>query len=499
MRNQRKTGMMLSYLSQVIHIISGIMYTPIMLRLLGQSEYGLYQLVYSVVSYLSLLSFGFSSSYIRFYSRISKKNNKKELDSFNGMFMTIFIFIAIVCLLCGVVMVFNIEKIFGNGLTEREYTTARILMALMVINLTMTFPGSVFDSITAAHERFFFQKMLSVLQNLLNPFITLPLLIMGYGSIAMVLVTTGLTIAKLLVNMTYCLKKLQIVFTFKNFNLGLLKEMWIFTSFIFINLVVDQINWSVDKFLLGRLSGTIAVAIYGVGGQLNTLYLELSTSVSNVFIPKVNQIVVNADNQHELTELFTKVGRIQFMILALIMSGFILFGEYFIELWAGESYKQSYYVAITLMLPVTIPLIQNLGIEIQRAKNMHKTRSFVYLFVAISNIFLSIPLIKNYGAFGAALGTSVTLLLGNGLFMNWYYKTKVKLDIGYFWKQIVSIFPSIIFSAAVALVVRKFIPINGFVIWACEGVFYVIIYCALLWKFSMNANEKAIIVSFQRK
>jgi len=413
--------------------------------------------------------------------------------------MTIFIFIAIVCLLCGVVMVFNIEKIFGNGLTEREYTTARILMALMVINLTMTFPGSVFDSITAAHERFFFQKMLSVLQNLLNPFITLPLLIMGYGSIAMVLVTTGLTIAKLLVNMTYCLKKLQIVFTFKNFNLGLLKEMWIFTSFIFINLVVDQINWSVDKFLLGRLSGTIAVAIYGVGGQLNTLYLELSTSVSNVFIPKVNQIVVNADNQHELTELFTKVGRIQFMILALIMSGFILFGEYFIELWAGESYKQSYYVAITLMLPVTIPLIQNLGIEIQRAKNMHKTRSFVYLFVAISNIFLSIPLIKNYGAFGAALGTSVTLLLGNGLFMNWYYKTKVKLDIGYFWKQIVSIFPSIIFSAAVALVVRKFIPINGFVIWACEGVFYVIIYCALLWKFSMNANEKAIIVSFQRK
>ncbi len=65
--NQRKVGVLLSYISQGIHILSGILYTPIMLRMLGQSEYGLYTLVSSVVSYLGLLNFGFASSYIRFY------------------------------------------------------------------------------------------------------------------------------------------------------------------------------------------------------------------------------------------------------------------------------------------------------------------------------------------------------------------------------------------------------------------------------------------------
>ena len=51
--NQRKAGVMLSYTSEAVKILSSLLYTPIMLRLLGQSEYGLYSLVHSVVAYLS--------------------------------------------------------------------------------------------------------------------------------------------------------------------------------------------------------------------------------------------------------------------------------------------------------------------------------------------------------------------------------------------------------------------------------------------------------------
>lgn len=79
--NQRKMGVILTYTSEAIKILTGLLYTPIMLRLLGQSEYGLYQLVYSVVSYLSLLSMGFGSSYLRFYSKKNLKMITKELHN----------------------------------------------------------------------------------------------------------------------------------------------------------------------------------------------------------------------------------------------------------------------------------------------------------------------------------------------------------------------------------------------------------------------------------
>mgnify|MGYP002663486490 CR=1 FL=1 len=90
MLNQRKSGVILSYVGQLVQIIIGVIYTPIMLRLLGQSEYGLYQLVYSVVSYLSLLSLGFGSSYLRFYSRYKAQEDEEGVAKLNGMFMIIF-------------------------------------------------------------------------------------------------------------------------------------------------------------------------------------------------------------------------------------------------------------------------------------------------------------------------------------------------------------------------------------------------------------------------
>ena len=86
-------------------------------------------------------------------------------------------------------------------------------------------------------------------------------------------------------------KKIENAIYFGSFDLSLMKEMTIFSSYIFINMIIDQINWSVDKFILGRFSGTIAVAVYGLGAQLNQYYISISTAVSNVFIPKVNRMV----------------------------------------------------------------------------------------------------------------------------------------------------------------------------------------------------------------
>ena len=250
--NERKTGIILSYIGQAIKILVNLIYTPVMLRLLGQSEYGLYQLVFSVVSYLSLLSLGFGSSYLRFYSRYKVKDDTDEIARLNGMFMTIFTTISVICIFCGILMIANIQQIFGTGLSYSEYKTARVLMALMVFNLALTFPNSVFNCAITAHEKYIFQKSLVILENICSPFLSIPLLIMGYGSIGMVLVTTILTVAIFISNIYFCLKKINMRFIFKGFQFSLLKEMWIFTFFIFLNQIIDQINWSVDKFLLGR-------------------------------------------------------------------------------------------------------------------------------------------------------------------------------------------------------------------------------------------------------
>jgi O-antigen/teichoic acid export membrane protein len=491
--NQLKFGITLSYLSMIIGNIVSIIYTPIMLRLLGQSEFGLYNLVASIVAYLGILNFGFGSAYMRYYSRYKVQNEENKIATLNGMFLIIFSAIGLIAVIAGTILAVNSKVIFGSALTNTELTRAKILMIILVVNLAISFPNIVFTSHIAANERFVFQKLLELIKVIINPFIVLPILILGYGSIGMVLMTTILNVTTEVVNIIYSIKKLNMRFSFKNFDFKLMREMTLFSSFIFINLLTDQINWNVDKFILGRYHGTISVAIYGLAAQLNTYYLSLSTAISTVFIPRVHRLVSNSDNNVELTNLFTKIGRVQFIILSLVLGFFIFFGRPFINMWASKNYDGSYPIALLLIISVTVPLIQNIGIEIQRAKNMHHFRSWVYFFIALGNIALTIPLAKLYGGIGAAIGTAISLIVGNVIIMNLYYHFKVGLNIIFFWKQIFSFIPALIVPTIIGGLIEYFFDLfklNNFIGF---GIVYIAAFSTSMWFLGMNQYERDLI------
>lgn len=497
--NQLKAGAALSYISMGLGYLVSIIYTPIMLRLLGQSEYGLYNLVASIVAYLGVLNFGFDSAYIRYYSRYKVQDDREKIATLNGMFLIIFSVIGLIAVIAGTALSMNTEVIFGSELTNVELSRAKILMIILIVNLAISFPNIVFTSHITANEKFVFQKLVQLIKTVVNPFVVLPLLILGYGSVGMVIATTFLNITIEVINAVYCIKKLRMKFSFKNFDLSLMKEMTVFSSFIFINLLIDQINWNVDKFILGRFHGTVSVAVYGLASQLNTYYLSISTAISSVFIPRVHRLAANSDNNSELTKLFTRIGRIQFIILSLISSGLIFFGRPFINMWAGENYDGSYSIALLLIIPVTIPLIQNIGIEIQRAKNMHQFRSWVYFFIALGNLALTIPLAKAYGGKGAAIGTAASLIIGNGLLMNWYNHVKLGLDMKVFWKQILNFFPALIAPITGGVLINYFFNLYKIFNFIGFGVVYVAVFCISMWLFGMNQYEKDLISKPIRK
>ena len=114
---QLKLGSMLSYLQMFLGIIIGIAYMPIMIRLLGQSEYGLYNTVSSTISMLSILSLGFNSSYIRYYAKYQKEDDKEAIYKLNGLFLIVFMIIGAVALACGLFLTENLQIVFKDGLT----------------------------------------------------------------------------------------------------------------------------------------------------------------------------------------------------------------------------------------------------------------------------------------------------------------------------------------------------------------------------------------------
>ena len=124
--NQLKWGSILSYAQMGLGILVGLIYTPVMLRLLGQSEYGLYNTVSSTISMLGLLNLGFNSGYIRYFAKYKLNKDTESIWKLNGLFLIIFTVIGMIALLCGLYLTFHLEMVFKTGLTEREYEVARI-------------------------------------------------------------------------------------------------------------------------------------------------------------------------------------------------------------------------------------------------------------------------------------------------------------------------------------------------------------------------------------
>lgn len=498
--NQLKTGAILTYVSMGLGFLISLIYTPIMIRLLGQSEYGLYNLAASVIAYLGILNFGFGSAYIRFYSRYRVKNDENGIAKLNGIFLIIFTVIGIAVIFMAILISFNARFVFGTQITDDEVNIARLLVIILGVNLAISFPNLIFNAFIRANERFVFDKLLTISRILMNPFIVLPVLLLGFGSIGMAISVLSISLLFEIINIVYSRRILRIAFIFNSFEFDIFKEVFIFSFYIFLNLIIEQLLWNIDRFILGRSIGVISVAVYSLVLIFVDQYKHLSVAISSVFVPRLNFIINKDAYGGELIDLMVKIGRLQFIILSLFYSGFVLFGNLFLELWVGPDFYESYYILLIILPFVTVPIIQNIGIEIQRALNLHKFRTISYIFIAILNLFLTIFLVNLIGIYGAAISTALAILIGHIIMMNLYYHLKIRLDMKKFWLNIASILPAfippVIFGGLIAYF-RSSLPMiisnSDFVYLVFASVSYGLVFLFSVYGFAMSPTEKSLI------
>lgn len=492
-KSQIKAGIIFSYASSIIQFVILFAYTPFLLKSVGQSEYGVYSLAQSVVGYLSLLGMGLNSSYVRFYMRYKVNKDDEGIAKLNGMFLLIFSVISILAVVIGAILVMCVGDMFGANLTVEEIHKMRIVMSLMIINTGTVFISTVFVCNINANERYVFQKTTYALfEYIICTLACVVALLVGGKGIAITAIRVIVFGLYTLVCVKYCIKNLKMNFKFRGIDLKMFREICVFSGIIFINIIVDQLNWSVDKLILGAMSGTTAVAIYGVASQLNNAYISCSTTISSVFAPSINKMVAQNDD-NGLNVLFTRVGRIQFMLMSLVCTGFIFFGQDFINIWVGKGYEQAYAIGVMLMLCITIPLCQNLGIEIQRGKNKHRFRAYVYLGIAILNTIISILLCPKYGAIGCAFGTAVSMILGQIIIMNIHYHKRIGINIIAFWKSILKILPSFVLPIAVGILMNIAVKKSDVVTLAIKICIYTLVYYTSVRIFAMNKSEKELL------
>lgn len=155
---------------------------------------------------------------------------------------------------------------------------------------------------------------------------------------------------------------------------------------------------------------------------------------------------------------------------------------------------------LIMTLSVMIPLTQNTGIEIQRAKNRHKVRSLIHVLSAAIDIVICLIFIPTMGYRATAIGYVASVVLGTGLFTNWYYHTRIGLDMIYFWKNMLPTIGLALIVTAVCLLGTHFLPVNSILMFLVWGVIYSILFLSGAMKVSLTGEErKKVINRIERK
>lgn len=499
--NQLRIGVLLSYVNLGLGNLIPIFYTPIMLSLLGQSEYGLYKLASSFTSYLTLISFGLGSAITRYLIKSREQEGKEAEQRILGLFTRIFQVISIAAFVVGTALVFSIDIFYSTSLSSDELSRMKILVFLIVCNTALSFLMTPQVSVVTAHEKFVFLQSMNIASTCVMPIINLVVLFFGFASI-------GMTVSSLVVNIIirlcyyiYMRKVLNLKADYKKPPKHLLKEILLFSFWIFLANVVNQLYNATDAVMIGAVPAlaTIGVAVYNVGGVFNGIVFSAAQGISSLLTPKVNKMVFNNASNEELTALAIKTGRLQCYIVSLIVCGFVAFGQPFIDWYAGSEYADAYWVAILMMIPNMIPLVQSVCLSTIIAKNKHRFRSLVYLGIAISNVVGTWFLMQIMGVVGAALMTGIALIIGQGFVMNWYYWKKIKLNIPRFWKEVSKLYMIPVIMTAIVLISAQFINFYNPYFLIAGIILYTIIYCILSWFLVMNDYEKDIFRAPVRK
>nr|WP_319512646.1 oligosaccharide flippase family protein [uncultured Draconibacterium sp.] len=491
--NQLKAGAILSYGILALSNLVALLYTPYMLRMMGQSEYGLYSIVASVMAYLTVLDFGLGNTIVRYTAKYRAEGKSKQLYSMFGMFVLIYSVIGLIAMGMGIGLYFNIESLYSAALTPEELRKVQVMILLMTFNLTFTFPFSIFNSVITAYENFIYQRLLRMGYIIFNTTIMIVLLEMGYRAIGMVALMTVLNVITQILNFLYCRYKIKIKIHFKGFQKDLFREIAGYSFYIFLGVIVDRLYWSSGQLILGATIGTAAVAVFAVAIQLQQMYRNFSTAIPGVFLPKITAMSTRESSDKEISDLFIRTGRIQFTILSIILFGFILFGQQFVVLWAGPDYAETYIIALLLIVPLTVPLIQNIGITILLARNKVKFRSLFYIALATFSVIVQLLLVDKYEGIGSAAAIALGMILGQWIGMNIYYYKKERIDIPRFWREIGKMAIAPLLLGATTFVILRFVQLDTVVKLAGGIILFVAVYLPVFWKMSMNQYERNLI------
>ena len=503
-----KGGTIISYFTILFTIATGFIFTPWLLRVLGESNYAIYSLATSLISMFAI-DFGLGAAVSRFISKYRAEKNIESSNRIIGLIFKAFLILDVLIFVVLFVLFFFINNIY-HALSNDEINAFKIVYIIAGLYSLISFEFTPLNGILMGNSKFPQYKLIALISKIFYFILSLIVLTINGNLFLYVLVVAFSGIVEMTIKIAYIKTRCEYgskpIFKKTKDNRGILLSLIKYSIWAAIASICSRFIISMNQNILGIFAGTLQITFFAVGCQIEGYVWQFSNALDGMFMPILSKMNVYNASSDDYTRMMIKVGRIQLLLIGLILIGFICLGNNFInQIWMKNesiSYTTSYWVAFFLILPAFFTYTHQIGKSTLLVKGKNKYYAFGMIISAVLSTalcFLFCAFMPQSAAILSALGICVAKMLGLVIYMSFCYKKYGDINILTFYlKCHVRYIPVAAIVLAIGLMLDYFLP-SSFLYFAIKVILIVILYIVLSWLIFMNKEEKKMLLDQIKK
>ncbi|MGD0921704.1 MAG: polysaccharide biosynthesis C-terminal domain-containing protein [Terriglobia bacterium] len=472
------------------NLVVGFLMAPFIVHRLGNTAYGIWELVLQLTGYMGVFDVGVRSALIRFVARFRAENNQSAMNQMLGVTLKFYAAFALACLVGAALLAgFVLPRMHIPASMVRD---SQIVLMLVAGTMAVGFTLGMFQTVLPALSRWDLLNTVNIGTLLLRTGLLVVFLLKGYGLVALAIIqfltsVLGYGVCAILAHRLIP----GMAPTWRSTGQNIVRPVFFHSLYAFLNSVGYRIIYNVDTIVIAAFLPIQNVALYVIGFKLIAYLRDMANAATQIVAP-LTSATEGSGHTSELSSLFLRGTKYVLLVAYPINVAFLVVGPDFIRLWMGREYgATSGTVLIILAAGQFVCFTQYVGGHMLYGLSKHGSLVRFTSSEAVLNLALSLALVRQFGIYGVALGTTVAAIAVGVLFYPRAFFRNLSVRGSEFFRFCIVpvLLPTLAFTGGL-LIVRLLISTDRVFGLAMAGAGGLAFYVPCVWFFGLDEGER---------
>lgn len=396
----------------MVKVVITFIMSPLIVRALGNYDYGVWEMVFAVVGYMGLLDLGLMPAIIRSVARYQALEDRSELQRIYSSSMAFLVPVGLCMAFLLIGVAFFTPDLILQGTDPTRQKVYFIFFLIVAVQTFFTFTGTMFECFLEGFQQYNLRNYATIFMSVAGAVVLYPLLKNGGGLITIAAANAvGYTVKYAFYGVMLSRRRFgSFRFRWADVSSPTLKAMF---SFGFNNLVYAvslKISSVTDSLIIGTFLGPAVVTLYIIPYNFISQARTFIWALSRNFMPLFSEL--DALGEKETAQrLYFRASRFMVGLILPLVIGIVLLGPPFLEHWMGREYAENGRMVLYIIAAAYgVQWLNPLANRFLTGYGQHGIMAKLGIAGSLFNLVLSLILVHFLGKEGVALGTLLPVL-----------------------------------------------------------------------------------------